>query len=140
MTPVPVIILLAFFRFCKIVILFVMFLEVSPVRLILSGTPFMRIVVSFIFVVPARWSVLAVVVWVVTVLGADQYGNDQGRTQCDQFEKAIHDNIFLLNFKATLQPFIPAAYCLKIMRQSAFSIHRLDYQGDPNSPTSLPPQ
>ena len=81
--PAPVIVLLASLCFCKVVILFMMFLEVPPVRLILIRIPFVGIVVSLIFVAPALLVVLAFVVWVVTVLGADQYGNNQGRTQHD---------------------------------------------------------
>ena len=70
-TPIPVIILFAFPCFSEVVILFVMFLQVSPVRLILIRIPFVGIVVTLIVVAPALLDVLASVVWVVSVLGAD---------------------------------------------------------------------
>jgi hypothetical protein len=39
-------------------------------------------------------------VWVVTVLGADQNWNNQSRTQHNHFEIAIHD-VLLVNALAT---------------------------------------
>jgi hypothetical protein len=57
------------------------------------------ILVSLIFVAPALLVVLAFV-WVVTVLGADQHWKNQGRTQHNHFEIAIHD-VLLLNSLAT---------------------------------------
>jgi hypothetical protein len=89
-TPIPVIVLFAFLCFRKVVILFMMFLEVPPVRLILIPIPFVGILVNLIFVAPALLVVLAFV-RVVTVLSADRYWNNQGRTQQDHFEIAVHD-------------------------------------------------
>src|SRR5579883_1445354 len=79
-TPVPVIVLLTFLCFCKVVILFVVFLEVPPVSLILIRIPFVRILVRSIFIAPALFIILPVVVPVVTVLGASQYGQSQSCT------------------------------------------------------------
>jgi hypothetical protein len=98
-TPVPIIVLFAFLCFCKVVILLMMFLEVPPVRLILIRIPFVGILVSRIFIAPALLVVLAFI-WVVTVLGADQYWNNQRRTQHDYFEISIHD-VLLLNSLVT---------------------------------------
>jgi hypothetical protein len=57
------------------------------------------ILVSRIFIAPALLVVLAFI-WVVTVLGADQYWNNQRRTQHDYFEISIHD-VLLLNSLVT---------------------------------------
>lgn len=94
-TPVPVIILLTPLCSCKVVILFMMFLEVAPVRLILICIPFVGIIVSLIFVAPRSLVGLGFVVPVVALLGADQQWNNQGRTDHHHFEIAIHD-VFLL--------------------------------------------
>src|SRR5579864_5047818 len=99
-TPVPVIVLLAFLGSCKLVIGFMMFLEVPPVGLILVPIPFVGILVSLILVARALLVVLASIFRVVTFLSADQYWNTQGRTQHNHFEITIHD-VFLVTTLAT---------------------------------------
>jgi hypothetical protein len=69
-SPVPVVVLFLLAGPRKIVIFFMVFLEIPPVRPIFVLIPIMEIVVSFIFVTPALLGTL-ISVLVVALLGAD---------------------------------------------------------------------
>ena len=89
MAPLPVVFLFFLVGLCELVILLVVLLEVSPVRLIFSAIPFVKIFVSFVFVALVMLVGLMAVA-LIAFLRADGDRNNQAYAEQNHLHVTMH--------------------------------------------------